>query len=339
MSSLDIKKFKKILQKYDITIVEYYISDGKCMFIKAFINDISEFLLVYIPSKLRFEIDANNMFDITEIEEKSDLDDYSSSSKAPNMDKIDEEKSYSKYDELTKKYKSSSISLEGSDEPLTRRLKRQLSRLKIPFSSLKYDIAIQYSKYIGVSFGDTISIYIIKNYSNSLKISKNIIYFINLNDLINDIDEVGEQVGNVKTQFYDIIRNVSYSNLQSIRESWLNKDYESIFNGIVSKKDEYKNSIEEYKNLYSTLKKKEDDLLKEYYKITKMDDAYKRTSVEGKIQKQMNELFFSKNDIIKKGMILVSKYHKNLLTIEEVSFDNSVMIDRMTKNFQQLRDL
>ena len=58
-----------------------------------------------------------------------------------------------------------------------------------------------------------------------------------------------------------------------------------------------------------------------------------------KYQKEIDQIFYSKNDVIKKGMILVSKYQKNMLTMEEVSFDNSIMIDRIYKNFDQLKDL
>jgi len=160
-----------------------------------------------------------------------------------------------------------------------------------------------------------------------------------LNDLINDIDEVNEQIENVKGQFYNIVKNVSSSNLQSIKEIWPNKEYDTLLSGLFLKKEDYKKSMEEYKNLYTTIKEKENNLIKEYQKIIKMDDVYKRTSMEGKIQKQMNELFFSKNDIIKMGMVISGKYHKNLLTIEEVSFDNSVMIDRINKNLQHLKEL
>jgi len=147
MSGLDIKKFKKILQKYDISIIEYYNIDKKCAIIKAFINSICEFIIIYIPSKIRFEIDVQNCYEIVELSENSDNDDYSNSSKIPNMQKIDEEKSVSKYEELTRKYKTN-ISLDGSDEPITRKIKRQINRLKIPFSSLEYDIGISNGKFL-----------------------------------------------------------------------------------------------------------------------------------------------------------------------------------------------
>ena len=343
MSSLDVKKFKKILQKFDIAILEYYAIDKKCALIKCFINTICEFLLIYIPSKIRFEIDAQNLYDVVEIDEKNDNDDYSSSSKIPNMQNIDEEKSISKYQEMTKKYKTN-ISLDGSDEPIPRKLKRQIARLKIPFSNLDYDIAINNGKYIGVSFGDSVSIFHIKNYNSN---NKHIMYLINVNHLIKNIDDIEDNINNIKSQFYDIIRNVTVSNFNSLSDTSsniFNKNYDVFISGLSSKKDDYKKSIQEYNILYKKIKEKEYGIIGEYQKITTdisrgSDDVIKRKAMSTKCQKELDEVFYSKNDIIKKGIVLVNKYQKNLLILEEVSFDNSIMIERVNKNFDQLREL
>ena len=332
--SLDIKKFKKILQKNDISIVEYYRLDGKCALIKTFLNNVYEFLLIYVSTKIRFEVEGDNVYDIIEIEENNDeLDDYTSS-KVPNIDKIDEEKSVSKYNELTKKYKIN-ISLDDSDEPMTRKIKRQITRLKIPFSSLQYDIVIQTNKYIGVSFGDTISIYQIKNYNS--KNQKQIMYLSNISDLIENIEEVNENIEIIKKQFYNILKNVSSFNFSTISSE--NKKYENISQNISIKNIEYTKSIEEYKNLYQTVKQKENIIINNYQKMLKTEDSIKRSSLEAKYQKEMNDLFYTKNDIIKKGIVLISKYHKILLVTEEVSFDNSVMIERVNKNFDLLKEV
>lgn len=333
--SLDIKKFKKILNKFNISIIDYYIIDKKCAMIKAFIDSICEFLIIYIPSKIRFEIDAQNIYEIVEIEDKTDNDDYSSSSKVPNMQKIDEEKSLSKYDEMTKKYKTN-ICLDGSDEPIPRKIKRQINRLKIPFSSLDYDIGIVYNKYMAISFGDSVSIYHIKNYNGT---SRNIMYFINVNSLIKKIDEVEDNVDSIKKQFYDIIQSISISNFNSINESKLvlPSSMPSI-TSINLKKEDYKKSIQDYQNIYQKIKEKQDNIINEYNKISQ-DDIIKTKAILLKYQKELNEVFYSKTDIIKKGMVLVSKYQKNILILEEVSFDNSIMIDRVSKNFDKLKEL
>lgn len=333
--SLDIKKFKKILNKFNISIIDYYIIDKKCAMIKAFIDSICEFLIIYIPSKIRFEIDAQNIYEIVEIEDKTDNDDYSSSSKVPNMQKIDEEKSLSKYDEMTKKYKTN-ICLDGSDEPIPRKIKRQINRLKIPFSSLDYDIGIVHNKYMAISFGDSVSIYHIKNYNGT---SRNIMYFINVNSLIKKIDEVEDNVDSIKKQFYDIIQSISISNFNSINESKLvlPSSMPSI-TSINLKKEDYKKSIQDYQNIYQKIKEKQDNIINEYNKISQ-DDIIKTKAILLKYQKELNEVFYSKTDIIKKGMVLVSKYQKNILILEEVSFDNSIMIDRVSKNFDKLKEL
>lgn len=331
--SLDIRKFKKILQKFDISIIEYYSIDKKCAMIKAFIDSICEFLIIYIPSKIRFEIETQNIYEIVEIEDKTDNDDYSNSSKVPNMQRIDEEKSLSKYDEMTKKYKTN-ISLDGSDEPIPRKIKRQINRLKIPFSSLDYDIGISHNKYMGISFGDSTSIYHIKNYKGT---SRNIMYFINVNNLIQKIDDVKDNINSIKKQFYDIIQTISISNFNSINDTKL-VSVPSIVS-ITLKKEEYKKSIQDYENIYMKIKEKQDNIISEYNKISSQDDVIKVKAVSTKYQKELNDVFYSKTDIIKKGMILVGKYQKSLLILEEVSFDNSIMIDRVAKNFEQLKEL
>jgi len=337
--SLDIKKFKKILQKNDISIVEYFRLDGKCALIKTFLNNVCEFLLIYVSSKIRFDIEGDNVYDIIELDENNDLnelDEYSTS-KLPNIDKIDEEKSLSKYNELTKKYKIN-ISLDDEDEPMPRKIKRQVTRLKIPFSSLQYDITIQNNKYIGASFGDSIALYNIKNYNS--KNLKQIMYLSNISDLIENIEEVNDNIQTIKTKFYDILKNVSSSNFNSISaiESQTKK-YEDISRNILLKKDEYSKSIDDYKKLYQTIKQKEESIINSYQKMMKTEDSLKRSSLESKYQNEMNELFYTKNDIIKKGITLISKCHKIALITEEVSFDNSVMIERVNKNFDLLKEV
>jgi len=162
-------------------------------------------------------------------------------------------------------------------------------------------------------------------------------YLININDLIKNIEEIHENVKSIKEQFYDIIHNVSVSNFESINAygNLFSKSYDSI----LLNKDEYKKSINEYQSIYKKIKDKEEEIINEYKKAQSLDDVIKRNTMSIKFQKEIDQIFYSKNDIIKKGMILVSKYQKNLLTLEEVSFDNSIMIDRVYKNFDQLKEL
>lgn len=337
--TLDSKKLKKILEKNEIMILEYYCIDRKCAFIKCFLNNICDFLLIYIPSKFRFSMDREreekntNIYDVEEFEDHTEIDDYSKSSKIPDMEKIDEEKSSNSYQELSKKY-NKNISLEGTDEPIQRKLKRQIERLRSPFSRLSYDIAISYNKYLYISFGERVSMFIIKSYGKNYR---TISYVININSLIEKIEEITSDIDIIKNQFYDIIRKVTLSNLESISNEI--NDYETIVKTIGKKKTEYENSTKQYKSIFEQSKEKEESIISEYKQtIQKQEDGVKRLSVQNSFQKTLNELFRSKNEIIKKGIQLCANNQKSILVYEEISFDNSVMIERIKKNFLTLHE-
>ena len=75
------------------------------------------------------------------------------------------------------------------------------------------------------------------------------------------------------------------------------------------------------------LKEKEENVIYKFKEsITKLQGV-KRDSLENELQKQLNNIFSSKMDLVSKGILLASGYQRNLLILEEISFDNSIMID------------
>ena len=316
-------------------ILEYYLLDNQCCMMKCFLNKICDFLIIYIPTKLRFPVSGIlNIYHLEEIEENTENDDYSKSSKVPDMENIDEEKSVSTYQELTKKYKTA-ITLEGTEEPISRKLKRQLNRVRIPFQRLSYDISLQHGKFLYVSFGDNIGMYSIKGYTQSN--TRTVLYLINAKEFIEKIEEITDDINIIKIQFYDILKKVSLSNLAGISNEM--DDYQNIIKKITEKRGDYEKSFTEYKHLFENVKEQEDDIIEKFQKVVKNEDGIKRATLESKIQRDLNDLFQTKNEIIKKGIVLSSKFQKNLLILEETSFDNSVMIERVNKNFQQMKDI
>jgi len=331
--SLDIKKLSKLFQENDIVICDYFCEDSKCMFIKCYMIKLSIFLLLYIPSKYRFTPPKDsNVYDIKEIEENTENDDYSKTSKVPNIEKIDEEKSVSKYQELSKKYKTSIISDEN-DEPISRKIKRQIERLKLPFAGLSYDIAILNNKFIAVSFGDSISIYEMKKSQNI----RNIMYFANFKDIIDKIEDINDDLNNIKIQFQSIVKKISLSNLNDINLlNDYNLNYSKLLFDINSYFDEFDKSINESLSIYSLTKEKEEELILEYK--TKVKESANRLTYETKIQTKLNELFNTKNELLRKGMSLSNKFNKFILILEETSFDNLIMLQRVKKNFDLLQN-
>jgi len=339
--SLDIKKISKLFQENDIIICDYFCYDSKCMFIKCYMVKLSEFLLLYIPSKYRFNPsrdnnNTNNIYIIDEVYEKTENDDYSKTSKVPEMDKIDEDKSISKYQELSKKYKNVLISDEN-DEPITRKLKRQIERLKLPFSTLLYNIAIIHNKYLAVSFDESISIYEIKKNLNI----RSVMYFANFKNIIDKIEEINDHIENIKNKFHQIIKKICISNLSEFPNiSKLSSDlqnYTKLEQDVNNYFTEFYNSTKQSFSIYTITKQKEEDLIKDYQ--NKIKESLNKISLESRVQTNLNDLFETKNQILKNSISITNKFNKFLLVLEETCFDNLIMLQRVNKNFEVLSDI
>ena len=333
---IDSKKLKKTLEKNHIIIVEYFCMDGDCAMLKCFLSKTCEYILIYISSALRFEMktsDYKNAFDLEDLDEKTDNDDYSKSGKMPDMDAIDEEKSISSYHEMTKKYQRS-ITLDPNDEPISRKLKRQIDRLKQPFKKLQYELAIQNGKFLSVVFDDEITMFSLKRYTPHTENQRCIMYLMNVNDFIERIEDIDDHVKMIKNQFYEIIKKVSLSNLESVSDQI--SDYKAIVKKISDKKKLYEESIKEYLDLYLAASKKENDTIRSYKEMSEKESGLKRSSLELDYDKKIKDIYKSKIEIIRKGILLATTYQTNLLILEETSFDNSIMIERVSNNFKML---
>ena len=330
--SIDRKKFKNMLSKVNIIIIDYYILDGECAMIKCFLAKSFEFLLIYIPSKYRFSMDPSpekNIFEIKIIDENSECDDYTKTGKQPEIDPIDGEKSVNLYTELTRKYHRD-ISTDNEEEPIERTIRRQVSRLKIPFKNLKYDISIQNKKILCVSFGDDLNLFNIKGTTTTDLI---MMYVINLKDFIDQIDEIQLKIDIVKKQFYKIVQKISISNIESI------PNIDTRINiKITEKIKSYQGYVEEYQEIYDKAIEKENDIVKKYKNllVSTTADIIKKNSIEKEAEKELKASMNVKIEIIEAGIGVVSSIQKNLLRWEEIGFDNLIMMEKVQRNFDKL---
>ena len=285
---IDSKKLKKTLEKNHIMILEYFCIDGDCAMLKCFLAKTCEYILIYIPSALRFELkttDVKNAYDLQDLDETTDNDDYSKSGKMPDMDTIDEEKSVNSYKDMISKYQKS-ITLDGNDEPVPRKLKRQIDRLKQPFKRLKYELSIQTDKYLSVAFDDDITMFKIKDYPHEN--IRYIMYLVNINDFIEKIEDIDYQIDIIKKQFYDIIKKVSLSNLESISDQI--SDYKNVIQKIKSKKEEYEKSIADYIDMYKGCISKEKEVINLFKEKLEKEIGTKKSTIEMEYNKKIRNL-------------------------------------------------
>jgi len=332
--SIDKKKLINIFNNSDIVIIDYYCIENQCAMIKCFMTKIFDFILIYIPTKLRFNLEkGKNSYNLEILEEDNDYDDYAKTKKNPDIETIDEEKSANVYTEMTKQYKKN-IYLEGDDEPTIRKISRQISRMKIPFEKLKYDIAIQNGNILAISFSEDINLFEIKNY---FKKNQSILYVINIKDLIENIEKIPIDLDIIRKQYYNIIEKISLTNLEAMSQNLEN--FNMLKEKLNDRKIKYQKASEEYSEIFNNIKNIEENIVKKYKKIIQVASGVKKTSLENSAEKELNDIFKKKMEIIEKGVDFISKYHLNILIVECISFDTLVMCKRSENNFKVLNKL
>ena len=335
--SIDAKKLKKILDTNHITPLEHFCLDNECAVIKCFFNRNGEFLTIYIPSKYRFAMKpspSDKIYELEDMDDTTENDDYTKTDRIPDMASIDQDAS-NHYKELSQKYEKN-ISIEGNDEPVSRKIKRQIGRLKMPFSRLSYNIAVQNGKWLCMAFDDDLSFFSVKGYQANHKV-RNFSFLVVLTDFIEIIDKMSEQITTISDQFYNIIHKASISNFDMIRSEI--DSYDTIIQTITSKHGQYMQSIQEYRKLYESMREKEETVINSFRDKINKEQGVGRASAEASLQKQYDILFKSRIEIIERGVDIARRFHRNLLVVEEVSFDNNIMLTRVRKNFDLFKEI
>lgn len=340
--SIDVKKFKKILTRNDMLPLDYFCFKGekKCAMVRCFLFTVSQYLLIYIPSKFRFTVsDQSSVYEIEDLEEDSvEADDYSKREDDAYAEQKLEEEKRTKFDLLQQKYQFP-ISLEGTEEPMARKLKRQLQRLNAPLSKSTYDLAIQQDRFLYVCFGDdNFGSYYIRGYNIPRDMTRSFLFVTSITDIIDKIEEVNGEVLTLSNKFSALLLRLTDSNMTEMEPDIEN--FASTVNRLRSRRDEMDKTIQEICAIITRLKKEEEVLTDRFSEETmKASNSHERQRIGDTIQKDIDALFVKKNELIKKNMTMMYLYHKLLLFMEEVSFDNSIMIDRVKKNFQLLRSI
>lgn len=342
--SIDARKLKRLLTRHEILPIEYFCFKGeqKCALVKCFLHSCSQFLLLYIPSKYRFEVrEEKDVFDLEDIQpDPVEEDDYSQlpdeDSKRYSETELQEQRS-SKYQALQRKYHRT-LTAGDDDEPLVRKLNRQCKRLHQPLSKTSYDFALQHERTLAVSFDGTPSFYHIKGYSIPKDLVRCMMFVVTLTDVIDKIEELNDEIGRLSEKFLTLLIRVSDSNMAEMAGEIENADF--VCSKLAAKRDDLARHVRDDLEKMEKVRKEETRLLDEYQQESmKAKSSHERVRVTDELQKEIDNLFHRKNELTKKNMTHSLRYHQIVLSVEEISFDNSVMMDRVRKNFQLLRVL
>lgn len=332
----NIRKIKNFLENPQIHVIHYYIVKGTnvCYMLKLYFKPVMEFLLVYIPKNSRFILDEKqeNILTIEEIDETTEKDDYCNTQRQPEYNLISTNTNHNIYNTMTDKY-NKTIHTEGFDEPIIRKMKRQLARLNIPFKKLNYSIALQYSNIISFNLGEETRIFSSKLKENS---QKHICYFLELNQLDN-LDTVENELNTMKYQLYNMIHRICLNTMEEIKTYISN--YKKVVSSFTDSSEQFNKALVTYTKDYTKLKEKEEILITNTKTSIKLAEGSAKIIIQDKTRKELEIIYKNRNDLLIKVTNIIGKYHSTLLTIEQISFDTTLMIHRVNSNLLKLEQL
>jgi len=362
---LSIEKLNKLLYSKGFLPSKYFVINSVCIYIEVISITDAEMFLLYIPSKYKFLVRSPTEPGQGDVYELSYLDPDENNNYSVNQytGVLDEDIVESSYQDVTgfsgdnivpyleEKYKKSikirDISIEDSKD--ANDIVRQLKRLRYCLQNLKYKLAIiRKNVLFSIKRDDSIECYSIKNYIG--KDYKKLYVSVDLELLYEKIDCLMSNMNTIKKSIYTIL-DKNYFTQTTVLNKLL--DENTIGNSLRFSSNAYNKKLE-----YEKYLKESEDMLKSILKSEKLkteqiveathkyknsnkglNNDIEKSHCMSKLNNDLTSIQSLKEDIIKTIFDIKNKKDDNVLSVDKIMFDNSVMLDSIFKNFVLLDNI
>jgi hypothetical protein len=226
---------------------------------------------------------------------------------------------------------------------------RQLRRLKFCTQSLKYKIAITFNNYLCcIRRDDTYECFFIHNFGGSS--DKKLMITIDLETLYEKIDSVSIDIKTIREGIYRVLDKNQGKHIQNIHKLLEQKTVLTKFSNIVlRKKEQYSTYLKSLEQLLIDLTRAEKKIID---KLLEIEDKYsgqaslkglhsdiEKTHQIGKYETELSRINSIKQELIRNILIVKSKHENLSLRVDNIVFDNIIMIDAILKNFVKLSEV
>lgn len=346
---LSLNKLGKLLYEKDFIPLKFYRYDGQCIFIEIVSLASGSVSLMYIPSRFTIPIGpGENVIEVDIYDFEEDAGNYTSNPmKSP-------DETYGSLDIsaaagadaanfLSQKYKKSiQLSQKGStDKAMLKDIIRQLSRLQYCVEDLPYYLAITEGAFLCYMRDSDPDCYIIQNYrgneARKLRVVSTLELFYSKGNIMDhEISEIGKGIQRILDK--NLSTHASYlENL--VRKKGNMAQFSTL---IERKKEEYRVLIRKYEGLLRNLDIREKNIKAEKQKFTDsslsggLDIDLKNSQVKGNFDRKIQNCISVKQQIIDNIIDLRDAMENIGLSADKILYDNSVMMDKIFKNFSQL---
>ena len=364
--ALSFNKLEKLLTRKGLIPKKFFIMHGFIVYIEVLSIENADSFMLYIPSKYEIAIGlGDDVFKVKYIDVTEDghiPGDY-----AGEPDNFDLDKEYdcddidlspglrskgNLADHLEEKY-NHPVSLKDNnksdDIKQLREVFRQLRRLKFCTQSLKYKIAITFNNYLCcIRRDDTYECFFINSFGGSS--DKRLMVTIDLETLYEKIDSVSIDIKTIREGIYRVLDKNQGKHIQNIHKLLEQKTVLTKFSNIVlRKKEQYSTYLKSLEQLLIDLTRAEKKIID---KLLEIEDKYsgqaslkglhsdiEKTHQIGKYETELSRINSIKQELIRNILIVKSKHENLSLRVDNIVFDNIIMIDAILKNFVKLSEV
>ena len=358
---LSFNKLEKLLSGRGLLPKKYFTIHNLIVYVEVLSISNAGCFMLYIPSKYEIEIDGgDDVYKVKYVEVTEDghiPDDY-----AGEPDAIELGKNYDGDDinlgsnenhadmqgYLEEKYKYP-VSLKGGGNKDIVRLRevfRQLRRLKFCTQTLKYKLAILFDRHLCcIRRDDTYECFVLQG--GSLGEDRRLMVTIDLETLYEKIDTVSEDIKTIRDGVCRVLDKNQNKHIRNIQKMLEQKNKLLVFAGIVKeKKLKYSKALDRLEKLLADLVVAEK---KNMEKFMDAEEKFSRqTNLKGlnadiersnqiyKFETEISRINSIKQELIRNILTARLKRENLSLSVDNIVFDNIVMIDAVLKNFAKL---
>lgn len=364
MSALSIDKMNYFATNNGYEIHKIFVKDSQCFLIEMMSIHTIEYILVYIPDKYKFNLPPDTpVYPVRELSmnqtKNDDIRDYTHISESliessysdmkTILDLPSNRHKISMSQHLDESYKKGVIvdDIKGNDNIITQDIGRQLRRLKYCIRGMSHKLAIMNAPYFGVlNNQDEISLYecdILKRGTGHQKMYI-VIDFKMFYDKINNLEQECTQIFK---GIYAVLNNNQNQHTRNIKTIMDRRD--TIFDQsdyLQNCQREFSKYTEQYlellEELYSYEKSKEHELNEVKRNISESSHIHhdmKRTHQKQKLEKELRSMAVTRRELIKTIQTVKVKNENLTISIDNILFDNIVMLDKIFRNFAELDKL
>ena len=362
---LSLKKLEDLLASKGFVCKAYFKLDDFCIYIEVFsVQDATSFML-YISS--RYELKVDNRENIYELKymEMTKEEENVTSSYANEPDDVDIEEFYNNIDINLHNYNQQNSNLEKmlledynkqltikdvnkEDKQNLKDIFRQMNRFMYCVQNIKYKLTIFYKNYLcSITKDDELDCFLILNYPRND--DRKLYIYIDLKTLYIKMETFPNDVRTVKDGIYRLLNQNQIKHTKVLNDMLEQKNTIIQYSEMVQKKKEnIQTYITQFETLLNNLNINEKSIFEKLekvksqfsdYGIKGLHDDIEKSHLTAHYESELEKINNVKQDIISNIVNLRTQQENITLKMDKILFDNSIMINEISKNFIKLSEI